>query len=298
MNNSSEPSVTSVIIFYSINTVSILACLLAAILVFAFQLHKKVVYRLALYQVLSSLGLASLGMFQFVFLKYNENPDVYNRVCSAFGWFTYYLQWTKLLYTGWITLHVFCFGVFQKNLKRLEALYVMTSLLVPALIASVPLTTHSYRIVYTSAKHHLCYILDVNGTNAALTERITLWDCPALLILLAASIAMGTMVIRLAHTYMRSKADQYRKAVKQFLPLATFPVLFFVFVIPELVFDINLTRNPMLNVTLATIALVSTSLWSLASGVTLIVHISVARRCAKKRVRIVATATGSQASTM
>ena len=95
---------------------SVLACALAAILVAALQLYKKAVYRLALYQVLSSLALASLEMFQFIYVNYDENPAAYDKVCATFGWLMYYSQWSKLLFTGWVTLHVFCFGAFQKDL--------------------------------------------------------------------------------------------------------------------------------------------------------------------------------------
>ncbi|KAL5499589.1 hypothetical protein EMCRGX_G011034 [Ephydatia muelleri] len=282
MDNSTQ--VTNVIIFYVINTTSVLACILAAILVAALQLYKKVVYRLALYQVLSSLALASLEMFQSIYVNYSENPAAYDKVCAAFGWLVYYSQWSKLLFTGWVTLHVFCFGAFQKDLRRLEVLYVATSLLVPILIASVPLITNSYRIVYTTARHYVCYILDAEpGSNAALIERFVLWDCPALIILFASSVAMGAMVIKLIYVCFRSKSEQYRKAIKQFLPLATFPILFFVFIIPGLVFDIHFAVNPTLDTALSSAALVSISLWSLGSGVTLIVHILVARCCAKKK---------------
>eukprot|EP00731_Ephydatia_muelleri_P012372 Em0006g1266a len=257
MDNSTQ--VTNVIIFYVINTTSVLACILAAILVAALQLYKKVVYRLALYQVLSSLALASLEMFQSIYVNYSENPAAYDKVCAAFGWLVYYSQWSKLLFTGWVTLHVFCFGAFQKDLRRLEDR------------------------VY-DARHYVCYILDAEpGSNAALIERFVLWDCPALIILFASSVAMGAMVIKLIYVCFRSKSEQYRKAIKQFLPLATFPILFFVFIIPGLVFDIHFAVNPTLDTALSSAALVSISLWSLGSGVTLIVHILVARCCAKKK---------------
>ena len=65
-------------------------------------------------------------------------------ICVAVGWMILYAEWMKLLFTIWVTFHLFCFGVLHKNLKKLEVLYVVTSLLVPALIAIVPLVTHAY----------------------------------------------------------------------------------------------------------------------------------------------------------
>ena len=44
----------------------------------------------------------------------------------------------------WVTFHVFYFAVLHKNLKKLEVLYVVTSLFVPVVIAAVPLLTGTY----------------------------------------------------------------------------------------------------------------------------------------------------------
>ena len=72
--------------------------------------------------------------------------------------------------------------------------------------------------------------------------------------------------------------DQYWMALKQILPLAAFPVLFFVFAVPYSVYDVYysfLTPTP--NDILVFFSYMSISLWSLSSGVTLIVHIAVVR---------------------
>ena len=48
-----ETSVFNHVIFAVANGISVLVCLLAAIMVFCLKLYKTLVYRLALYQVLS-----------------------------------------------------------------------------------------------------------------------------------------------------------------------------------------------------------------------------------------------------
>ena len=126
-------------ILVATNGVSVLMCLLAAILVFVLKLHKKVVYRLALYQVFASL---SFAMSQIVQVIYNYVS--YNRLCIAFGWLGLYTEWVKLLFTMWVTFHLFCFAILHKNLQKLEVFYVATSLLVPAMIACVPLMSNAY----------------------------------------------------------------------------------------------------------------------------------------------------------
>ena len=207
------------IILAANSSVSVLVCLLAAILVFRFQLHKKVVYRLALYQVLASLALAVVSVLEVIFINYYTNPEVYSRACTAIGWLILYAEWMKLLFTMWVTFHLFCFAVLHKNLKKLEVLYVVTSLLVPAVIAVLPLITNTYGL---SPDGTLCYIYAKNV--AAFIERFALWDGPAIVTLLAASTAMLVMVIVLAYrACLRIRyetitaGNQYWKALKQLL---------------------------------------------------------------------------------
>lgn len=102
----------------------------------------------------------------------------------------------------------------------------MTSLLVPALIAAVPLVTHTY---WLSPGGNSCYIYEDNETGDAFIENLALWDGPAMLILIAASIAMVAIVIKLAGQVCRiskyksiTDGDQFTKALKQLLPLANF----------------------------------------------------------------------------
>ena len=201
-----------------------------------------------------------------------------------------YAQWTKLLFTMWLTFHLFCFAVLHKNLKRLEVLYVVTSLVVPAVIACVPLTNHSY------ASSEICYISGPTNDShhVGLIEKVALWDAPAMIILLAASTAMITMVIKLVssksqlyvhvHVYEPiTDGDQVTKALKQLLPLVVFPILFFIFIIPLLVYDIYTARNPDHYPMLLIIISVFDPMWTLSSGVALLVHISVARYLSRKR---------------
>ena len=166
----------------------------------------------------------------------------------------------KLLFTMWVAFHLFCFGVFHKNLKKLEVLYVVTSLLVPAVIACVPLTTNTY------ALSGWCYLKQ--NTTVEIIEKVVLWDAPATIILLAASAAMVAMAIKLRRRAMMYEGDQYRKALKQLLPLVAFPILFFVFMIPQMVLDIY-TYSPS-NSSFEIVLVVSITLWSISSGVTYI----------------------------
>ena len=289
MANSSELGTFNHAVFASANGVSVLVCLMAAILVFRLKLYKTLVYRLALYQVLSALVMSLVEALQAVFINYGDSPKIYRRVCIAIGWMILYAEWMKLLFTMWVTFHLFCFGVLHRNLKKFEVLYVVTSLLVPALIAVVPLITHTYGL---HSDGDVCYIYA--NTSVAFIERLALWDGPAMFILIAASTAMVVMVTKLTSQVLRrskyepiTDGDQFWKAVKQLLPLATFPVFFFIFEIPMLIFHINTTQFSTPNEgMLISGPAVSVSLWSMASGITVIIHISVARICGRKRKEI------------
>ena len=282
--NSSDANVSSVVdvlVVTVANSVSVLVCLLAAILVLILKLYKKVVYRLALYQVLASLALATNGILQEVLLYYS-----YGRECIAMGWLLLYAEWMKLLFTMWVTFHLFCFAVLHKNLKKLEVLYVVTSLLLPAVIACIPLITHTYGLNPDGTS---CYIYEKNS-NVASIERFALWDGPAMIILLAASTAMVVMVIKLTgRVCLRSKyepitdGDQFWKALKQLLPLAAFPILFLVFEIPMFIFHVyTVTSSIPPNMALEISKSVFFSLWSMTSGGTLLVHIFIVRWRTKK----------------
>ena len=121
-------------------------------------------------------------------------------------------------------------------------------------------------------------------------QRFALWDGPAIFILIAASTAMVVMVIKLAsQVYRRSKyelitdGDQFSNALKQLLPLAIFPLLFFIFEIPVFTFHVYRFYNSTPNEGIVISAYVCVSLWSMASGAKVIIHISVARICGRKR---------------
>lgn len=296
-NNSSCDTVLSVPLLRVIcttNAVSVVVCLLASAMVFGLKLHQKVVYRLALYQILAALVFSVVQMSQIAFVHYNvtSGSDAYAHACYAIAFLSLYTQWAKLVLTTWLTAHLFCFSVFQKNLKRLEVVYVVTSLLVPAALAGVALGIRSYGLGEFG-----CWISSTcrNGNFSfrdMFFERLGLWDGPAASILLIASVAMVIMLIKLAvnvHQRRRyaqtSSGDQFWKALKQLLPLAAFPVLFYIFVIPQFAFHIYQLEFQATNYQLPRSAddsfyvaiSASFSVWSFVSGLTLILHVCVAR---------------------
>ena len=302
--NASLSSASTETLIAAANGLSVLVCLVAAIMVLGLKLYKIVTYRLALYQVLAGLAFASVGTLKILVINYDTNPEVYSRVCSTIAWLTLYCQWAKLLFTAWLTFHLFCFGVLHKNLNKLELLYVVTSLLIPAIIAAVPQITDTYGLSPLGG----CYIYVQNDSHhAAFIERFALWDGPAMAALLVASVAMFVMLITLARIVCRRsqyepvmEGDQFWKALRQLLPLAAFPILFFILIIPVLVVHIQLAKSPALGKPLTLTASVFFILWSMTSGIVLITHILVvkylSRRSKLKLLRTSHTRTGERTS--
>ena len=159
-------------------------------------------------------------------------------------------------------------------------LCVATTLLIPAVVACVPLTN-----MYASTL--LCYSKE-NKTGAI--ERIVLCDAPAMFLSLAALAAMIAMVIKLAHsarwrTIMYEpikEGDQHWKALKKLLPLVAFSIMFFVSTMPQLVFNMY-TLYGLFNSTQPTVVRVLNPLWSISAGATLLIHIAVVKCSARKK---------------
>ena len=161
---------------------------------------------------------------------------------SNFWWCTHN-GWSCSSRCGWR----FISSVSLYSTRTWRRLKRCTLWLVPALIASVPLLTNTYGL---SPGGNARYIYAANKSSVAFIERLALWDGPAMFMLIATSIAMVVMVIALAGRVYRisryepiSEGDQFWKALKQLLPLAIFPIVFFFFEIPVFIFHVYATQH-------------------------------------------------------
>ena len=265
----------------STNAASAVVCLLAVTLVCVLKLYKKLVYRLALYQVLSALVYAGQFVGQAVFVRYSV-PDL----CIAFAYFNFYALYMKILFTVWVTFHLFCYTVFQKNLRKLEPLYIAMSLLAPAVIASLPLATHTYGMAGS-----WCSIQEWQDNCpsktlvAGVIEQFVLgYGFPiTCLILTSFAMAVITVVLIYRSCFRRTQNyKQHRKAVKLLLPLAIYPVAFLVFVIPVFAKRVYDTTSPEGHYELSIAGGVFIAAWSMLAGMALLVHVLLTGVCAKR----------------
>ena len=297
MNNSSFCNgfaLASLIALSSSNAVSVFVCLLAAVLACALKVHKKNVYRLALYQVLASLVYAGSSVCQ-MFLLYHHASLTQNdeselvRLYQALAFTIVFASWMKVCFAAWVTFHLFIFAVFHKNMKKLEVLYVVSSLLVPAVLACVPFATHSYGL-----QGSVCWIQSwkdncpTNISVVGVVEQFALTYGPSMVVLLIVSVAMVVMVVAILCRSRKYHNGQNSKALQQLLPLAVYPLLFFVFTIPPYANRLYGTRTNISHSTayaLSIMGAVSVASWSFFTGISLIVHILEAklRAYCKKR---------------
>ena len=260
----------------SVGAVSITTSLVALCWLFYLKLYRQFLYRLAAYQVTASLLHAIIAISQFAFLNYDDSKRT---SCVVVGYLYLVTVWMKSCFGCWITFHLFCFAVLLKNMRKLEPLYVVTSILFPIVVSSVPLVTSSY-----GPTGEWCWVEERKCDRATgFIEQIALWSGPAFVGLVLQSVALLTMMITVYYRAHRNSGygrDQYRKAFKQLLPLVAYPVLFCILVTPPLIARVyGFAAVP--NKGLLTLSAVCIPCWSLFAGVTLIAHIGVLR-CADK----------------
>ena len=134
------------ILISGISFLSFIMCLIAVFLIFCMRLYKYFTYRLAMYQILSSLCLSAVQTSFITLLNYDGNI-YYQIACKSISFLAEYNLWIKLLYTLCLVFHLFCLAVCLKNFRRLEISYVLFSILFPLLLSWIPFIHNSYGMV-------------------------------------------------------------------------------------------------------------------------------------------------------
>ena len=133
----------------SLGVASVICCVLAVGLVFYLKLHKHFLYRLAMYQVLSSM-LVNLNAVLAITLcrKAVEDNFVLNEkfyvMCNFTAFLLLYFEWVKLLFTTMLSFHLFCLAVCLKDFKHYEKEYIVISVCLPSLFVLIPFATKNF----------------------------------------------------------------------------------------------------------------------------------------------------------
>lgn len=272
---------------------SVTVCTVAISLVIFLCLVKHFSYRLALYQVMATL-FYSLSMTSVLLLLNYSNDSKFSVVsCKAVAFFIDYSMWVKLLFTLWLSFHLFCYVVFLKNFKKLEVLYVCTSIFFPLLHAWIPFIHDTY-----GRAGAWCYIRTWKGecANQKYTEGIVeifvLFYGPIILSLILNFFALLVVVFvllkRLYHhrnserRHLTGQKDVKMQALKQLLPLLAYPVIYLFLLLSPLIdriYDAIATKP---NYTLTMVHVITGSLMGVFAGLALLIHVcSVRCSCSK-----------------
>ena len=284
------------LILGSLGIVSTLICASAVVLVFAYGLYKKLVYRLALYQVLGSLMHSVLLTLQLAFLKYG------NAWSAMFGCGLplqqFALDQTPGSHLGDV-LPVFIRRLLQELQEvKLEIPLGVALVIIPFAISAVSFGTRSYG----QTPPLWCWILQYNSTDSAglvnrLGMQLILWLIPATALLVVATVVVVlTVSVLLTRIYRELRSDNIvamgprKRALKQMCPLMAYPVAFVVLLLFPLTFAVLGDIDPKSSAlsTLTYLTAVSIPLWSISSGVTLLVVILCYRyagRTGKRKAR-------------
>ena len=235
MNNSNcNNSETARIITASTGTCSLLFCTLAVVILIALRLYKHLVYRLAMYQMIGAWLQGLSVCLMFMLYGYRSSLLYYRVSCKFTAFFLQYCIWVKLIFTNWLTFHLFCYIIFFKNFKRLEWLYITSSFVVPLLFNWIPFIHNNYDIsgpfcfirTRSSSREDGC---DIVNYVEGVVELYALFYGPAAIFLTLDIMAIVMMfAVLLRRVYKKSNTKATNKVIKQLLPLSVYPIIYFV----------------------------------------------------------------------
>ena len=265
-----------------------LLCLAAIAVVCKQKLHKTLVYRLAMYQVLSAMEFSIIWIIAaplyilFTFVT-PRSKKVFMTSAVVLDSLLMGSSFIKLMFTLWISIHLFALAVFHKNLERLERLYVVSSLLIPLAAIIVLLTVNLTH----------CY-----GDRTYLWEETIFIIIFAVLVIVSLlMVVMGTILCHRAcrrRNALLSEYDkQHKKALREMLPLLLYPIFFLLFTMPIFgiaVYEIDVTLDYN-NATMTEYDFYTplffeafAPFWSFTTSLLLISHLCVVRCINKKKV--------------
>eukprot|EP00731_Ephydatia_muelleri_P003197 Em0001g3197a len=272
-------------IYFPISFVSVLLCLATVAVVCKQRLHKTLVYRLAMYQVLSAIEFSILWIIASINILSHSL-----KVAVVLDSLLMGSSFIKLMFTLWISIHLFALAVFHKNLQRLERLYVASSLLIPLAVTIVLLGIN---------------LTGCHGYSTYLREEIVFIIIFAVLVIVSLlMVVMGTILCHRAcrrrNAVLSEYDKQHKKALCEMLPLLLYPIFFLLFTMPIFGFTVHDFVTQEYNITYlshnTTITMTEyireaplffalfAPCWSFTTSLLLISHLCVVRSINKRKV--------------
>ena len=283
----------------------------AVVIVPATKLHKVLVYRLALYQVVSAKLLLVAWVMRYLVVSYTHesNHQALNGINSLVGSAAILM----LMLTAWIILHLFLLSIFHKNMKRFEPLYLVSSVIVAiaVLIAGLVASLRTNDVMDTN----FTAIAFVNSSNNSLGEfqsdQIILTSVLGVILLLSTVLVITMATVLCCRAYRKKHGiesdhdKQHKKVLYEMMPLLVYPILLTLLSIPveilayyDVLWYTSFGHAKTFSAFRAVDNIVSTimvSLSSIACSCALIIHVLVVlciKKRKKKRIHLNNTANG------
>ena len=222
-------------------------CSVALALLIFFKMYKTYSERLVLYLLLSALffslvlGLTVTGtVFDF---------KEHHSLCQTLGFLFQYSMWVLLLFTIFIVFHLASLIFLYRMFNKIEVFLILFSLIFPILFAWVPFIHDAFGLSgawcwIVVHRHSECSVY-----NIGLIEQYALWWGPFFFFLIINAVLTFAMIIVLCCRAFRkqtsnkigergrtvqddSKSDQaaqYKKALRNTLPLLAYPIIYISF---------------------------------------------------------------------
>lgn len=274
-------------------SISVFMCVITITLVFVYKLHKHFTYRLASYQVFSSMCFSGSLIVQISLINNNFNDTP---LCETLGFFVEYFMWVKLLFTMSLVFHFFVLAIYLKNLHKFEVIYFVISVTLPLFYVWIPFVRQTY-----GQAGAWCWIKDWKGDcatlnhNRGIIEQFVLWYGPLYASLTASviiAIYVGITLARrayrnrlttseagpLLHTTIQAENTHNQAALKQLIPLLAYPVIFYILTLVPVINRIYDVVSKQVNFTLAIAHAISIGSWGFFSSWALLLHIAIKKK--------------------
>ena len=250
-----------------------------------YKAHKMFSQRLVLYVLTSVLAHSGVLVVQAA-VKYTNILGL----CKTLAFLLQYALGLKFLFIFWITFYLYLLAEFNciLNKGKHEAVYVISSVVIPLLLAFVPLFTNTYGLVGGA----WCWIMSTDNNCKPLTagviEQFVLWYGPLVVLAVLDVLAItriAYILCKRAWKYDREHRDpslpniNHKAALKEVLPVIAYPILFHATSLFSLA---DRLTNSSFGLTLAQIIVIPS--WGWIAAVTLLIYLHVLRKHKRENV--------------
>lgn len=234
----------------SVGIFTLLLSLMALAIILCLKAYKSYANRLFLYLTLATLVQSPTFTLEVLSVNYNTSQSD-QPLCTISGVYSMYICWLQNLIILWITLYLVRVVVLRLAMsnKRIEIVTGICLLLIPIPVSLIPLAGYKYGMVGV-----WCWIKDVQITDCkeidtlGLVYQYVLWFVPVIIEVCIIAIATVTMAtILCARGFIAKKyilfQYEYRRLIRDSLPLLAFPIVFCVLSVFELSLYIQGTRG-------------------------------------------------------